>query len=331
MDHPKMLKPLHFCSAKIIPLVFDNSLSYYEQLCAFSAKLNNIIDYVNSMSLGITEFYQMINDEINNYTTLTEFNEFKNYVLNLIHNIVVSGIGQTIDPGTTYEIGGVTYTAGQGAEILNSYEGATKNKAAGSYSLAIGANTAALATGSHAEGAQTISTGNASHAEGAATTATAQGAHSEGIQTEASGTGSHSEGINSIASGLASHASGSNTTAAGNYQTVIGCYNIPNSEVVTKTDDDDNTYTLPKFPFILGNGYYGSTTQADIKSDAFKVDSDGNIYVGNEQTGHDVSQAVYSPNIRNAYAVTQAEYDALVAAQQIDEYGLYCIIEEVTP
>ena len=61
---PMFLKPLHFCSAKIIPLVFDNSLSYYEQLCAFTAKLNSVIDYVNSMSLGLTEFYQMLNSEL---------------------------------------------------------------------------------------------------------------------------------------------------------------------------------------------------------------------------------------------------------------------------
>lgn len=212
---PRFLKPLHFCSAKIIPLVFDNSLSYYEQLCAFSAKLNCIIDYVNSMSLGLTEFYEMVNTELGNYVTIPEFNEFKEYVLELISQISGGGVGETIETGTVYTVGDVDYTAGDNAEIFNSYDGDTRNKAAGSYSSASGAGTAALATASHAEGTQTIATANAAHAEGAATSATAQAAHSEGQQTTASGMSSHAEGIQSTASANAAHAEGGETTASG--------------------------------------------------------------------------------------------------------------------
>ena len=124
---PKFLKPLHFCSAKIIPLVFDNSLSYYEQLCAFSAKLNSIIDYVNSMSLGLTEFYEMVNAELGNYVTMTEFNEFKAYIIDLINHIAPgAGVGETIVPGTQYTFDDITYTAGDGCEIFNSYLGIIK-------------------------------------------------------------------------------------------------------------------------------------------------------------------------------------------------------------
>lgn len=212
---PRFLKPLHFCSAKIIPLVFDNSLSYYEQLCAFSAKLNHIIDYVNSMSLGLTEFYEMVNTELGNYVTMAEFNEFKEYVLELINSITVQGVGETIEPGTEYIIDDVTYTAGAGCEIFNSYEGEVRNKAAGVDSHAEGANTAALAVGDHAEGVQTIANGGSgSHAEGAGTKATQQYSHAEGSNTIASGSGSHAENVDNTASGDCSHAEGYKTTSS---------------------------------------------------------------------------------------------------------------------
>lgn len=299
---PKFLKPLHFCSAKIIPLVFDNSLSYYEQLCAFSAKLNHIIDYVNSMSLGLTEFYEMVNTELGNYVTMTEFNEFKEYVLELINNIK-PGVGETIEPGTVYTYDNVDYTAGTGAEIFNAYESG-RNEAAGSFSHAEGLTNKALSQCSHAEGTANIIISNNGHAEGqqnvisaanghaegANNTVSAANGHAEGDNNTASGVSAHSEGEHTTASGLASHASGSHTTAAGAAQTAIGSYNISHDETLTKTDSDSNTYEITKFPFIIGNGYYGSTTQNDIKKDALKIDCEGKIYVGNDLSGVDLKQ-----------------------------------------
>ena len=35
---------------KILPLVYDDSLSYYEQLCGFVGKLNEVIDFANSLT-----------------------------------------------------------------------------------------------------------------------------------------------------------------------------------------------------------------------------------------------------------------------------------------
>lgn len=35
------------CSAKILPLTYDDSLSYYEQLCKLTNKMNELIDFVN--------------------------------------------------------------------------------------------------------------------------------------------------------------------------------------------------------------------------------------------------------------------------------------------
>lgn len=35
------------CSAKILPLTYDDSLSYYEQLCKLTNKMNELINFVN--------------------------------------------------------------------------------------------------------------------------------------------------------------------------------------------------------------------------------------------------------------------------------------------
>lgn len=55
-----------FC-AHVIPLVFDNTLSYYETICACVAKVNELVDAVNSQNLTITEFCHMVELEINNF------------------------------------------------------------------------------------------------------------------------------------------------------------------------------------------------------------------------------------------------------------------------
>lgn len=327
---PRFLKPLHFCSAKIIPLVFDNSLSYYEQLCAFSAKLNHIIDYVNSMSLGLTEFYEMINTELGNYVTMPEFNEFKEYVLELINSITKQGVGETIEPGTIYTYDDVDYIAGTGAEIFNAYESG-RNEAAGSFSHAEGLTNKALSQCSHAEGTanviisnnghaegqQNVVSGANGHAEGAQNTVSAANAHAEGDNNTASGVSSHAEGEHTTASGLASHASGSHTTATGAAQTAIGSYNITHDETLTKTDSDSNTYEITKFPFIIGNGYYGTTTQTDVKKDALKIDCEGKIYVGNDTGGVDVKQ------FYDSFAVGSTENNYVLTASYSGGSGSY--------
>lgn len=35
------------CIAKILPLTYDDSLSYYEQLCKLTNKMNELINFVN--------------------------------------------------------------------------------------------------------------------------------------------------------------------------------------------------------------------------------------------------------------------------------------------
>lgn len=40
---------------KVLPLVYDDSLSYYENICQFVDKLNEMADYINNIEIGILE------------------------------------------------------------------------------------------------------------------------------------------------------------------------------------------------------------------------------------------------------------------------------------
>lgn len=42
------LRPVCFNAHKVLPLVFDESLSYYEQLCKLTASMNQIINVLNN-------------------------------------------------------------------------------------------------------------------------------------------------------------------------------------------------------------------------------------------------------------------------------------------
>lgn len=42
------LRPICFNAQKVLPLVFDESLSYYEQLCKLTACMNKMIDVLNN-------------------------------------------------------------------------------------------------------------------------------------------------------------------------------------------------------------------------------------------------------------------------------------------
>lgn len=55
-----------YCS-KIIPLVFDNTLSYYESLCACVAKVNELCDALNAQNLTIVEFTHMVEVELDKF------------------------------------------------------------------------------------------------------------------------------------------------------------------------------------------------------------------------------------------------------------------------
>lgn len=50
-----MIKPFRFWCQKIVPLVYDDALSYYEVLCKVTAKLNEVIESYNNIELNLEE------------------------------------------------------------------------------------------------------------------------------------------------------------------------------------------------------------------------------------------------------------------------------------
>ena len=149
------------------------------------------------------------------------------------------------------------------AEALN-------NKASGYASHAEGNNTEASGHYSHTEGSSTKTYRNCCHAEGRNTVAgTAPGssnmyaAHAEGSYTTATGESSHAEGYETTASGSYSHAGGYYTTATDQAQTVIGAYNV------TDTQSLMNNRKL----LIIGAG-----TSSSNRKNAFYVQGNGNVW-----------------------------------------------------
>lgn len=64
---PSLINHCEAYCAKVLPLVFDNSLSYYEFLCKMNNKLNELCDAVNAQNLNIIEFAHMVSLEIEKF------------------------------------------------------------------------------------------------------------------------------------------------------------------------------------------------------------------------------------------------------------------------
>ncbi len=45
------------CSAKILPVSYDDSLSYYEQLCKLTNKTNEIVEFINGNLSEVIQNY----------------------------------------------------------------------------------------------------------------------------------------------------------------------------------------------------------------------------------------------------------------------------------
>lgn len=59
-----MDKVLYSCGAKILPLTYDDSLSYYEQVCKLTTKMNEIVNFINTNVNGALKEY--IDAQFNN-------------------------------------------------------------------------------------------------------------------------------------------------------------------------------------------------------------------------------------------------------------------------
>lgn len=111
--------------------------------------------------------------------------------------------------------------------------------------------------------------GRYSFAEGDNVVASGITSHAEGFGTQATGHYSHTEGYNTKADGYYSHAQNNGTVASKDSQTVIGEFNI---------EDTENSHSKIK-AFIIGNG-----TDDNNRSNALTVDWDGNINVSGDIT-----------------------------------------------
>lgn len=69
---PHFLQRAKVYCTKVLPLVFDNSLSYYEFLCRVCHKLNETIEAVNAQNLNIIEFEKMVQLEIEKFEAYIE-------------------------------------------------------------------------------------------------------------------------------------------------------------------------------------------------------------------------------------------------------------------
>lgn len=45
------------CSAKILPVSYDDSLSYYEQMCKLTNKMNEIVEFINGNLSEVIQNY----------------------------------------------------------------------------------------------------------------------------------------------------------------------------------------------------------------------------------------------------------------------------------
>lgn len=102
MNNYKNLTEFKFWCQKVLPLVYDDSLSYYELLCKIVDYINNIIENDNAMAKKLSEHDTSIN-ELNELTASIKqelddikngkseglyINALKNYIDNNLEAIV---------------------------------------------------------------------------------------------------------------------------------------------------------------------------------------------------------------------------------------------------
>lgn len=68
------IRPFRFWCQKVLPLVYDDSLSYYELLCKVVAKLNEVVDNENQLN----EAFQQLKNWVENYFDSHDFQQMVN-------------------------------------------------------------------------------------------------------------------------------------------------------------------------------------------------------------------------------------------------------------
>ena len=81
------IRGVRFWCQKVLPLVYDDSLSYYEVLCGIRHKLNELIEQYNAMTdviESIQEAIDKINEWIDNFDTSIIESIVRDYLATMI-------------------------------------------------------------------------------------------------------------------------------------------------------------------------------------------------------------------------------------------------------
>lgn len=95
MSQYKQLDEFYFWCQKVIPLVYDNSLSYYEVLC-------KVVDYLNNVIQNQTAMYETIVQHGTNITTLQQQvaliqDELQKFINGDYTNLYIQSLANWID------------------------------------------------------------------------------------------------------------------------------------------------------------------------------------------------------------------------------------------
>ena len=119
----KELKPFRFWCQKVLPLVYDDSLSYYELLCKVVDYLNKTMEDVETLEGDVTNLhtaYKQLQDYVNNYFSTLDVQEeinnkldhmasdgslsalIKPLILSSLPALIVDSVSDMIDINRTY-------------------------------------------------------------------------------------------------------------------------------------------------------------------------------------------------------------------------------------
>ena len=233
-------------------LRFGSAYSTGDVSGAMSVSFGSSLRTTGNFSFGQGKFIQALGD----YSYATGYNIYTKGDYSHAEGLSVATTGKASHAEGSGTIASGDYSHAEGFGILT-------ESLVGGVGTVFHTEEATTASGnySHAEGNATTASGESSHSEGGTTTASGNYSHAEGNATTASGESSHAEGSNTIAATANSHAGGSNTTTYQPNQTVIGQYNV--------IDTNSSVQKL----FVIGNG------DSNLRSDGLWVTSSGDLYV----------------------------------------------------
>lgn len=91
MSNYKDLSHFKFWCQKVLPLVYDDSLSYYEVLCKLADYINDMIDNNNSLITDVSQLKQemvVVQEWIKNFNTSFVEELVTEYIGKVIKNVV---------------------------------------------------------------------------------------------------------------------------------------------------------------------------------------------------------------------------------------------------